>query len=155
MRTRRTRFAIATALAAIAMLTACGNEGAGDEGSGVTLEPTPDPTTTGPASTDPVPPTESTATPGTAPQDVIDQSIALLSEQIGVAATDIEVVRAIELDWRDGSIGCPEAGMGYTQALVPGSLVELTVDGVTYAFHQAQDKPPFYCANPTEPLPES
>ena len=84
---------------------------------------------------------------------VVDQSVALLAEQLGVDPSTIDVVRSAEVTWRDGSIGCPKPGFMYTQALVPGRLVELAVDGVTYAFHQGGSQPPFYCANPKEPLP--
>lgn len=79
------------------------------------------------------------------------ESIALLAEQLGVDASAVELRRSVEVTWRDGSIGCPEPGFMYTQALVPGTLVELAVDGVTYAFHQARGRAPFYCPNPAEP----
>lgn len=84
---------------------------------------------------------------------VVEQSIALLAEQLGVDPSVITVARSDEVTWRDGSIGCPRAGFMYTQALVPGTLVELVVDGVTYAFHQGGGQPPFYCANPSPPMP--
>ncbi len=86
-------------------------------------------------------------------ESVVDQSITLLAEQLGVDASAVEVHRSLEVTWRDGSIGCPKPGFMYTQALVPGQLVELTVNGTTYAFHQAQGRPPFYCPKPTEPPP--
>ena len=86
-------------------------------------------------------------------QSVVEQSIALLAAQLGVDPSLIEVARADEVTWRDGSIGCPKPGFMYTQALVPGQLVELVVDGETYAFHQAGDRPPFYCPDPSTPLP--
>ena len=84
---------------------------------------------------------------------VVEQCVALLATQLGVDAGDIQVVRVEEVTWRDGSIGCPRPGHMYTQALVPGQLVELTVNGTTYEFHQGGNQPPFYCPNPTEPLP--
>lgn len=81
---------------------------------------------------------------------VVEQSIALLAEQLQVDPSLIEVARSIEVTWRDGAIGCPKPGFMYTQALVPGQLVELVVAGETYAFHQGGSRPPFYCPNSTE-----
>jgi hypothetical protein len=86
-------------------------------------------------------------------EPVVEQSIRLLADQLGVDPSKIEVARAVEVTWRDGSIGCPKPGFMYTQALVPGQLVELVVDGKTYAFHQGGTQPPFYCPNPVEPAP--
>ena len=84
---------------------------------------------------------------------VVEQSVTLLAGQLGIQPDLIEVVRASEVTWRDGAIGCPKPGFMYTQALVPGQVVELVVDGTTYAFHQGGNQPPFYCPNPAEPLP--
>jgi hypothetical protein len=86
-------------------------------------------------------------------ESVADQAIKLLAEQLGIDSSRISVARSVEVTWPDGSIGCPEPGFMYTQALVPGTLVELVADGTTYAFHQAGERPPFYCANPKEPFP--
>ena len=38
----------------------------------------------------------------------------------GVSVDDVRVTNAIAVTWPDGSLGCPEPGMAYTQALVPG-----------------------------------
>lgn len=84
---------------------------------------------------------------------VAEQAVAMLAEQLGVDAAAINVVRAAEVTWRDGSLGCPKPGHMYTQALVPGQLVVLEVGGKTYEFHQGGTQPPFYCPEPTEPLP--
>ena len=86
---------------------------------------------------------------------MIDQSVALLAEQLGIEPDQISVGNALEVTWRDGSIGCAKKGMAYTDALVAGSLVVLIVDGDTYEFHQGGTQPPFYCANPTDPVPEA
>ena len=86
-------------------------------------------------------------------ETTVDQAISKLADQLGIDPRVITVARAIEVTWRDGSIGCAKPGFMYTQALVPGQLIELVVDGETYAFHQGGNQPPFYCANPTETQP--
>jgi hypothetical protein len=45
-----------------------------------------------------------------------------------------EVVSADAVTWNDGSLGCPEAGQAYTQALVDGYQVILEVDGERYDY---------------------
>lgn len=82
---------------------------------------------------------------------VADQAVAALAEQLGIDPSAITVVRQLEVTWRDGSIGCPQPGFMYTQALVPGTFVELSADGETYAFHQAGQQPPFYCQSSAGP----
>jgi hypothetical protein len=144
MRTFRPGLALVGAVASIVFVAACGDEDAPGGGT------TPDVTTS--AETSSPEPSTTLPLPGPAPTSAVDQSIALLADQLGISPDEIEVARAIEIDWRDGSIGCAKKGQGYTQVITPGALVELSVDGTLYAFHQAQNMPPFYCANPTEPL---
>ena len=57
-----------------------------------------------------------------------------------------------EVTWRDGSIGCPEPGMNYTQALVPGIRVVLELDGRRYEYHAGGGRSIFLCENPEPPL---
>ena len=38
---------------------------------------------------------------------------------------DLKVLSAEAVTWSDGSLGCPEPGMMYTQALVPGYRVQI------------------------------
>ena len=146
MRTFRPGLALVGAVASLVLFAACGQEEAPGGGTTPDVTASPEATTPEPSTTLPL--------PSPAPTSVVDESIAMLADQIGVSPDDIEVTRAIEIDWRDGSIGCAKKGMGYVDVITPGVLVELTVDGTVYAFHQAQNRPPFYCAKPTEPLDE-
>jgi hypothetical protein len=58
-----------------------------------------------------------------------------LAQRLGVPEEEI-VVRSIEeVEWRDGSLGCPEPGVSYIQVITPGFLVVLEVDGVEYEYH--------------------
>ncbi|MDQ2964887.1 MAG: hypothetical protein M3R57_03465 [Chloroflexota bacterium] len=44
------------------------------------------------------------------------------------------VVVAQQVVWNDGSLGCPERGVLYTQALVPGYQVVLELDGQRFDY---------------------
>jgi len=76
--------------------------------------------------------------------DEVDIAVTDLGERLGTG-TVIEVVAAHELTWPDGSLGCPEPGVMYTQALVDGYRIELTIEGDTYEYHGAAGAPPFLC----------
>ena len=59
--------------------------------------------------------------------------LADLEHQTG-GPSDPEVVTAEAVTWNDGSLGCPEAGQAYTQALVDGYQVILELDGERYDY---------------------
>ena len=43
-----------------------------------------------------------------------------------------------ELNWADGSLGCPRAGMAYTQALVPGWRLIVRSAGFDLTYHASR-----------------
>ena len=90
---------------------------------------------------------------GSAPDvdPVAQPAVTDLAERLGVDESAITVVSVAEVTWPDGSLGCPQPGMMYTQALVNGSLIVLDVDGTTYEYHAGADGRPFYCQDPTPP----
>jgi hypothetical protein len=51
---------------------------------------------------------------------LISQALADASGRTGLPLAALSVVESSPRTWRDGSLGCPEPGMNYTQALVPG-----------------------------------
>lgn len=77
-----------------------------------------------------------------------------LARREAASEADIVVVTSESVTWRDGAIGCPEPGMSYTQATVPGSRIVLELDGREYHYHAADGRDPFYCADPQEPAPD-
>lgn len=109
--------------------------------------PTPPPTRGLPAPPDP--PTRPSDPP---PGEVIDDAVADLATRLGIDGASIDLLDAREVTWRDGSVGCPQPGLAYTQALVPGSLVMLRVDDASYAYHAAEGGPILYCPTPQAPL---
>lgn len=85
-------------------------------------------------------------------KDPVVQAMTDLSQRLSVTVDDIELVSLLEVTWRDGSIGCPEAGVAYTQALVPGQQMILRVNGVEYYYHSAKNSVFTYCSDPQPPL---
>ncbi len=127
-------------------LSACGEPG---ELAGTTL---PDVTTTSDLTTSTTTPTvESTmpeipqSNPETAPETVVEKAVLDLVDRTAASPETITVVAAESKTWPDGSLGCPQPGMSYTQALVDGSRVLLETDGRLYAYHAGPDGEPFLC----------
>jgi hypothetical protein len=79
---------------------------------------------------------------------IVAAAIKDLSRRLGVEARAIEVVSYEEVTWGDGSLGCPQPGMMYTQSLVEGTHTVLRVDGVDYSYHSSGQRAPFLCENP-------
>lgn len=108
-----------------------------------------------PTTTKAIPTTQPPAAEGDGPvyetgDDPVAFAIADLAYRLGISGDEITLVAQEEVVWRDGSIGCPQPGMSYTQALVDGSRIELEVDGDQYSYHQAAGRAPFWCENPAE-----
>jgi len=102
------------AVAAIA-LAACAST-AGDDDR-VSAPPTSTTTTTRPPVTDQV--------PASVLKEILDDAAAASR----VAVEDLVVVRAESVGWSDGSLGCPQPGFVYTQAVVAGYWVEIDAGG--------------------------
>ena len=64
---------------------------------------------------------------------------------------DDTVTRHEEVEWSDGSLGCPKPGFNYTQAITPGYLIVLTVSGRDYEYHGRPGGGPIYCEGPSPP----
>jgi hypothetical protein len=54
------------------------------------------------------------------PTDLLARVLADAAERTGLAQDALAVADSRQVTWSDGSLGCPEPGMNYTQALVPG-----------------------------------
>jgi hypothetical protein len=76
-----------------------------------------------------------------------------LSRRLNVQESKISVVEAIAVDWSDGSIGCPEPGMGYIQVITPGYWIVLEVAGEKYFYHADQRDRLIHCPHERAILP--
>src|SRR5699024_4198763 len=128
--------ALAALGGAALLLGACG--GAQDR-PGEDRPTDPDPTAEEPTDG----PTEPTAAPtgdgpGEQPGEV-EAAIDDLATHLEISRGEVTVVSYQDVTWPDGAIGCPESGMSYTQALVPGCQLVLEVEGVEYAYHSGQE----------------
>ena len=89
-------------------------------------------------------------------EQVKDMKKVSATEQIAFSKQDLAARLDVELDavnlsgarpvtWRSGALGCPEPGMNYTQALVPGVLIFLRVGNEVHGYHAKHGGKPFYC----------
>ena len=76
---------------------------------------------------------------------IVEQVRADLAARLEVEESSIEVLSAELVTWPDGSLGCPQPGMFYTQALVEGSRVLLRSGETTYPYHAGDNGEPFLC----------
>ena len=75
---------------------------------------------------------------GQVPTHLMDQVFAHAVSHTGVSASTMTVLRAESVTWPDGSLGCPEPGVQYTQALVPGYWVEIAVGDETLDYRLSE-----------------
>ena len=68
-----------------------------------------------------------------------------VAHRLNVLSDSVRLSSARQVTWASGALGCPEPGMNYTDALVPGSVIYLQVDNVIYAYHAKIGGEPFYC----------
>ena len=81
----------------------------------------------------------------------LDSAVKDLAERLGVESSAIQAGIPETVMWPDGSMGCPQPGMQYTQALIPGYRIRLSHGGRTYWYHGRKDGEPFLCENPEPP----
>ncbi len=100
----------------------------------------------------PAPEEEVTTMPSSPPGSMnpaVREAVADLATRLDVDEADVTVVSVEEVTWRDGSLGCAQEGMMYTQALVDGSRIVLEVESKRYEYHQGSGRV-FYCEKPTQ-----
>jgi hypothetical protein len=91
---------------------------------------------------------------GEVPEELLRAIVDDLVARLEVVAAAIDVVRAESIVWPDGSLGCPQPGFSYTQALVPGYWVVLEVGSQEYDY-RAGAGAHFVLCERSLPLPAS
>lgn len=94
---------------------------------------------------DPAPATGKEATVTGAPAEMIEAALADAANRSTVAKAEITVLSAEAVTWSDGSLGCPQPGMMYTQALVSGYRIVLQAGGQTLNYHAMSRGKPVFC----------
>jgi hypothetical protein len=89
---------------------------------------------------------------GEVPSDILDAILADAAGRSGAAAADIAVLRGEAVLWNDGSLGCPQPGEFYTQALVSGYWVVLEAGGRQFDYRVTERGGFFLCENPRPPV---
>jgi len=62
-----------------------------------------------------------------------------LSNRLGVPPEDLVLVRSRKTEHRNASLGCPDAGVFYAEAMVPGYVLLYELKGLRYPFHVSSD----------------
>jgi hypothetical protein len=71
---------------------------------------------------------------GEVPQAILEGILKEVAALERVGPDQVAIERAESVIWNDGSLGCPEPGMMYTQALVNGYWVVIDAAGQKYDF---------------------
>lgn len=147
----------AVALLAAATLTAaCGSTpaGSGDSASsgptGAQPSMSPPPSTEAPPEPSPTGSVDDLRLPDDVRErPAVATAIDDAAQRNGVAPAAVTVVAFGAVTWNDGSLGCPQKDMAYTQMLVEGELLVLDVGGTRSQYHGRAGGPYTFCANPT------
>jgi len=98
-------------------------------------------------------PAPAPATTGEVPADVMDNVLAALEKLTGSERAAFKVLRAEEKLWPDGSLGCPQPGMVYSQATVPGYHVVVDHAGREYDYRVGGNRYLVLCLAAVERVP--
>jgi hypothetical protein len=73
------------------------------------------------------------------PQRILDPILKKAAKLAKVLLEQLVIVRAVAVVWNDGSLGCPQSGMQFTQALVSGYWVVIKAAEQTYDFRVSRE----------------
>ena len=96
-------------------------------------------------------PVERPLTPGL--NGVVEVALNAASKETGLAKSELEVVLAEAVIWPDGSMGCPQPDVVYTQATVPGYRVRVRAGDVLLNYHANSKGLVFLCPSVSETDP--
>ncbi len=58
-----------------------------------------------------------------------------VSKRLGIDISQVKLLENTSVTWSDGSLGCPEEGVSYTQAEVPGYQITVEAKEKEYIYH--------------------
>lgn len=74
-----------------------------------------------------------------------------LAKRLGINSSDIAISSQRETMWPNSSLGCPESGKMYTQAVVPGYSVVLSNGENNYQYHTSKGSLFVLCTKISQP----
>ncbi len=85
----------------------------------------------------------------------VQAALADAARRTGIDAAALKLVSTERVTWPDGSLGCPQPGFLYTQALVPGYRIRIDAGGQLLDFHASARGGLVLCpaGRAREPLP--
>ncbi len=92
-------------------------------------------------------PSPSNGSAGAVPDEILQAAIADAARETGVDPSTITVTSAVPETWTSGALGCPEPGVLYTQALVPGYRIKLDAGGKQLEYHASESGTVKLCRN--------
>jgi hypothetical protein len=66
---------------------------------------------------------------------IVGQALADLAARLSVEVASIQVLSVEDIEWRDSSLGVPQAGQMYAQVITPGYRITLQMGGKRYRYH--------------------
>lgn len=88
------------------------------------------------------------------PTAIVDAVFSDLSQKLGatLTRTNVDTWAWEQIDFPDSSLGCPQPGQSYTQAVTRGYKVLVTANGIAYDYRATQDgRVIFQCTNQVAP----
>lgn len=82
------------------------------------------------------------------PREVRRAVVADAARRFEVAESAVVLSAAEQVTWSDGSLGCPQPGLSYVQALVPGYRVTATTSAGKLRYHTDSRGQAVTCAQP-------
>ena len=80
-------------------------------------------------------------------QNLIENAKEDLAQRLSISTTQISLIEAVEVEWSDSSLGCPQPDMAYLQVITPGYRILLEASGTQYEYHSNKDIYVIYCEN--------
>ncbi len=86
-------------------------------------------------------------------QNLIAAAKEDLAQRLSIPITQIDLRDAVEVEWSDSSLDCPQPGMAYLQVITPGYQILLEAGGQVHEYHSNRNSYVIYCENPSPPIP--
>lgn len=84
---------------------------------------------------------------------LVNQVSQDLAQRLKIDISEVILVEAFAVDWSDGSLGCPQPGMGYLTVITPGYQITLLAQGEVYTYHTDQRRSFVLCGEDGRPVP--